>query len=145
MSFTAAPGTIAPEGSLTTPVSPANIDCACNCRAGSVRKASPTSDRSELFIPWFLTHFRSRLGGVGFGLKVEASNIDHLQQFSMDREFRHKHESEERDDDLLHARALNDSLFIGNAPTKLISFLTHHARSEEHTSELQSRLHLVCR
>src|SRR5437016_1811815 len=115
MSLTAAPGTMAPEASLTTPVSPANIDCACNGRAGSARRAIPTR-RSQLFVPGFLTQFPSWLDGVGFGLKVEASNIDHLQQFSMDREFRHKYESEERDDGLLHARALNDSLFIGNVP-----------------------------
>src|SRR2546422_8083371 len=31
------------------------------------------------------------------------------------------------------------------AVTALLDRLLHHARSEEHTSELQSRLHLVCR
>src|SRR5687768_17944173 len=34
---------------------------------------------------------------------------------------------------------------IGNAPTALFRVLEVCERSEEHTSELQSRLHLVCR
>src|SRR3989449_5284366 len=33
----------------------------------------------------------------------------------------------------------------GNAILRTVAFLTPMARSEEHTSELQSRLHLVCR
>src|SRR5205809_3589629 len=33
----------------------------------------------------------------------------------------------------------------GHNPHRLFQFEQHYARSEEHTSELQSRLHLVCR
>src|SRR5256884_7696668 len=36
-------------------------------------------------------------------------------------------------------------LLISKAVRVLANHRTQHARSEEHTSELQSRLHLVCR
>src|SRR2546422_10793732 len=36
-------------------------------------------------------------------------------------------------------------LVFGRRPSFLLFDRLHHPRSEEHTSELQSRLHLVCR
>src|SRR3989449_7321674 len=66
----------------------------------------------------------------------------------------------EADRDSLHTRFADDDVCIGRAPSR-DSYLNipriiaaaeitgadaiHPGRSEEHTSELQSRLHLVCR
>src|SRR2546429_6790810 len=60
-----------------------------------------------------------------------------------------------RSSDLARQRhhALTDGLqdrITGGVPKRVVEFpelidVDHHDRSEEHTSELQSRLHLVCR
>src|SRR2546422_84573 len=45
----------------------------------------------------------------------------------------------------LHGEVLEDALLGLLQPVVVVEYLAVQARSEEHTSELQSRLHLVCR
>src|SRR2546429_6732922 len=55
---------------------------------------------------------------------------------------------EARMDDSVHVivmRGSGDKFFSAGANIKMLSEVTPGFRSEEHTSELQSRLHLVCR
>src|SRR3989449_2372183 len=62
---------------------------------------------------------------------------------------RRAHEAEDRALHLLHHRlhgeVLEDALLGLLQPVVVVEYLAVQARSEEHTSELQSRLHLVCR
>src|SRR2546422_1979016 len=51
----------------------------------------------------------------------------------------------------IHDNSITNSTFVGSAAIRIfdsvnnLTILNNDLRSEEHTSELQSRLHLVCR